>query len=62
LDKGFIEFFKKFMEVVKRITGNWDYGWGIVFRLAGMFGLYMGWWGYGGVRGAASDHVLNPVM
>ena len=56
-DKGFVEFFKKFMGVVKRITENAECGWGIVFWLAGMASLYMGWWGYGGVQGLAPDHV-----
>ena len=48
-DKGFVEFFKKFMGVAVKYYKRLIYGWGIVFWLAGMASLYMGWWGYGGV-------------
>jgi hypothetical protein len=49
LDKGFVEFFKKFMGVVKRITGNLIYGWGTVFIHGRGCAAYKGWWEYGGV-------------
>ena len=59
-DKGFVEFFKKFMGVVVKYYKRLIYGRETVFWLAGMSSLYMGWWGYGGVQGWGSRPCLKP--